>query len=116
MFALVLAQAAAEVAKDSGLGVAEIIAILGSITTIVTTILAIIKHIKAKNYKGAVDEGSKLLQTVASTIDEIKNKTTGDGRGVVKTALKNAGGVLDSMGLKSKMDAKLKELGLDDKS
>jgi hypothetical protein len=93
-----------------------IVALVGAAGTLIGAIIALIQAIKAKNYKKAKEEGMRLLTTTVKVIDAVKKNTDGDAREILKTALKSAGGQLDSMGLKAAMDSKLKELGVDDKS
>lgn len=93
------------------------VAIIGLITTLITTIIAIWKSIKAGNYKQAADDGGKMLDAVAVAVDKIKTGSSSNGaRELVSSSLKDMGTKLEDLGLKEKMDAKIKELGLDDKS
>ena len=101
---------------ETGIGASEIIAIITAVLGAISTIIAIIQSIKKGNWKKAATEGGQLLDVAANTIDTIKSKTDGSARAEVSNALADAGGALNTLGLKDKMDAKLKELGLDDKS
>lgn len=107
----------ADAATSSGFGVTEIIALMGAVGTLIASIIAIIKHIKAGKYVAAIEEGDALLQGTVIVIDGIKKGvTTKDSRDALSVGLKDMGKTLGCLGLKDKMDTKLKELGLDDKS
>ena len=94
-----------------------IISIVMALATVCTTVYAIYQKIKAGDFKGAKEEADKLLTEGVRVVDKIKKVTDGmDARCLVKDALKDHGETLDGLGLKEKMDAKLKELGLEDKS
>ena len=94
-----------------------ITAIVGLLGTLIAGIVAIIKAIQAGKYLQAAKDGGALLQATSAAIDMIKTGTADTaGRYVVEAELKNMGMRLDALGLKETMDAKLKELGLDDRS
>jgi len=94
-----------------------IISIVLALITIGTTIYAIYQKIKAGDYKGAKEEAEKLLGESVKVVDKVKKVTDGmDARVLVKDVLRDHGSSLSELGLKEKMDAKLKELGLDDQS
>lgn len=85
--------------------------------TILSTVIAIIYKIKAGDWKGAAEEAGKLTGACAQAIDKIKAKTEGTpARAVVADTLKAQGEELEKAGLKGVMDAKLRELGLGEKS
>jgi hypothetical protein len=94
-----------------------ILTCLALLLTIITSVIAIIYKIKAGNWQGVAEETGKLANECAKTIDTIKGKTDGTpARAVVTDALKIQGAELEKVGLKSAMDAKLLELGLNAKS
>lgn len=102
-----------------------IIAIIGALVALVTTIWGIVQKIRAGNWKGAAEDAQKagkqlgdLLNHTTHAINKMKMNTVGVGqaRSVVRQVLKNTGQDLEAAGLRSAMDAKLKELGLNDKS
>lgn len=91
-----------------------IISIVLALITLATTAYAIYQKIKAGDYKGAKEEAEKLLNEGAKAIDKIKRVTEGtDARYLVRDTLKDHGVKLDDLGLKGKMDEKLKQLDLD---
>jgi hypothetical protein len=94
-----------------------ILNIVLTILTIISIILAIIFKLKAGDWKGAAEEAGKLNTECAKALDTIKNKTEGTpARAVVADTLKATGAELEKVGLKGAMDAKLRELGLAEKS
>jgi hypothetical protein len=94
-----------------------IISIVLALITLGTTAYAVYQKIKAKDYKGAAEEAGKLRDEAIKTIDKIKTVTDGmDARHLVKDVLKASGEELGVAGLKGKMDAKVKELGLNEHS
>jgi len=87
------------------------------ILTILSVIIAIIFKLKAGDWKGAAEEAGKLNTECAKALDTIKTKTEGTpARAVVADTLKATGAELEKVGLKGVMDAKLRELGLAEKS
>lgn len=94
-----------------------ILNIVLTVLTIISIILAIIFKLKAGDWKGAAEEAGKLLGTCTKTINTIKDKTEGTpARSIVADTLKAEGAELEKVGLKSVMDAKLREYGLAEKS
>jgi hypothetical protein len=88
-----------------------------AVLTILSVVIAIIFKLKAGDWKGAAEEAGKLNMECAKALDTIKTKTEGTpARAVVADTLKATGAELEKAGLKSVMDAKLRELGLTEKS
>jgi len=102
-----------------------IIGIIASVTALGMTVWGIIQKVKAGNFKGLAADLAKagkqtddLLGHATSALNQIKVDTSGveNARAIVRKTLKNTGMDLEAAGLKALMDAKLKELGLDNKS
>lgn len=94
-----------------------ILSIVVILITMGTTAYAIIQKIKARDFQGAAEEAGKLRDEAIKAIDKIKTTTDGmDARHLIKDVLKSTGENLNVLGLKDKMDAKVKELGLNEQS
>jgi predicted outer membrane lipoprotein len=91
-------------------------AIVGLLGTLIAGIVAIINALKAKKYGEAAKISGTMFDKAAHTLDSLKKRTDGtDARGFVADALVDLGTSAESAGIKDAMDAKLRELGLDDK-
>lgn len=91
------------------------------VTTIVSGAIAIIGLgigiyycIKAGNTSAALHKAGQLFEVAAGLVDAVKKNTTGDARSMVAGLLKDAGKDMDAKGIKDLMDAKLRELELDE--
>lgn len=94
-----------------------IVAAISILITLCSTGYAIYQKIKGGKYLEAVVDANAMLGEAAKAIDGIKKESDlTDIRPKVTDVLKGLGSNLDNLGLKEKMDQKLKELGLDDKS
>lgn len=94
-----------------------IVAAVSILITLCSTGYAVYQKIKGGKYLDAVVDANAMLGEVARAVDGIKKEVDlTESRPKITGVLKGLGANLSSMGLKEKMDQKLKELGLDDKS
>lgn len=91
------------------LNATEIVAILTALGTLVSSIIALIKHIKAKNYSSALGEANNAGDALMNTIEEFK---TACGKAKTKPIMSDLSSKLETMGLKKNIDKRLEDLGL----
>jgi hypothetical protein len=93
----------------------NLLTLIPLIVALITAATTAYKHMKAKKYAAALKDSETLLSTAVKVIDAFKGESHGSHmRDKVGVILKRAGSQLEEAGLKSKMDAKLKELGVTD--
>ena len=91
----------------------SILAIAGVIATAISSIVALIEHIRAGRSKQARKTAEDIGDLFIETIDSLKDTAPEPER---KSALKDLGAKLDALGLKKSVDDRVRSLGFDDKS
>lgn len=94
-----------------------VIGVIMLLMTLASMAYAVYQKIKCGNWAGALQEMDSMLTASVKAVDKIKSSTEGSGaRILVQDILKDHGESLESAGLKEKMDAKIKDLGLNENS